>query len=141
MKNLLVVFLIGPGAFYFWNDRGSDSDKGVQPLKEEPYVVVYGRDSCGYTQKMREKLARAGIGHQYKIIDKSAVADRIHDRMRKAAMDTSRYWLPVVDVNGSIRTRPEPGRIIEVGRETSKRMNASHGYVLSLPRSASRFGM
>lgn len=112
MKNLLFVFLIGAGGFYFWTDMGPGSE-GVQPLKEEPYVVVYGRDSCGYTQKMREKLSRGGIAHQYKVIDKQVVADRIHERMRKAGMDTSRYLLPVVDVNGSIRTRPEPGRVIK----------------------------
>jgi glutaredoxin len=112
VKNLLLVFLIGAGAYYFWADTGSGGE-AVQPLKENAYVVVYGRDSCGYTQKMREQLSRAGIRHQYKIIDKSAVAERIHDRMRKAGIDTSRYPLPVVDVNGSIRTRPDAEWVVQ----------------------------
>lgn len=117
MKNLFFIFLIGAGGYYFWANMDSQGE-GVAPLKQEPYVVVYGRDTCNYTQRMRKKLSRAGVAHQYRIIDRSSVADRIHERMRKADIDTSRYPLPVVDVNGSIYTRPEPGRIIAQYRES-----------------------
>ena len=108
----IVVLVLVAGVYKGYQEFGSGAG-AVEPLQEGAYVVVYGRDSCGYTQRMRNELAREGIDFRYARIDRQAVADRVHKRMRAAGIDTSRYSLPVVDVNGHIRTRPGPESVIE----------------------------
>jgi glutaredoxin len=69
-------------------------------------VVVYGRDSCGITRRMREALSEQGTPFEYKIVDHSAVADELHARMQSQGLSTRRYGLPVVDMNGVLAVRP-----------------------------------
>ena len=87
--------------------EGSDRVAGATtPAKGGPYVTVYGRDSCGYTKSLLSELADNGLRHDYRIVDKPAVASRLHERMRAAGLSTRRYRLPVVDVNGRFYLRP-----------------------------------
>ena len=85
----------------------------TEPLYDEPYVVVYGRDSCGFTQKTLKDLKAAGITYEYKLVDDQSVADLLHSRMTDSGLDITRYNLPVVDVNNNLYTRPEFNEIIK----------------------------
>ncbi|GAB1259009.1 hypothetical protein NBRC116494_35110 [Aurantivibrio plasticivorans] len=75
-------------------------------MYDEPYVAVYGRDSCSVTQKMLAELRDAGIKYEYFVVDDEATADKLHSRMEAADLSTRRYNLPVVDTNGSLVVRP-----------------------------------
>lgn len=105
MKNLIIFALLVVGALHAWQRF---APKDPLPLEmAAPYVVVYGRDSCGYTTRMREALRGAGIPFDYRIVDQRDVADRLHQRMNQAGLETRRYGLPVVEVTGQMWERPD----------------------------------
>lgn len=83
-----------------------------EPLYNEPYVVVYGRNSCGFTQQTLRDLKQSGIPFEYKIVDDKSVADILHSRMKNSGISTRRYNLPVIDVNNNISIRPGSNEII-----------------------------
>ena len=56
MKNIVIFTLAGVGIFRAWEQFGVS--KGLEPLSEDPYVAVYGKDTCGWAQKMVKDLAR-----------------------------------------------------------------------------------
>lgn len=85
----------------------------LPPLEPVPYVHIYGRDSCGYTQAMRRALEQAGIPYRYASVDTPAVADALHARMDAAGLDTSDYLLPVVDLSGRLQSRPEASALVD----------------------------
>ena len=59
MKQGLLLVLIGFCLYKAWQDFGP---KPTLPLLySEPYVAVYGRDSCGHTQKLLRELKQQGI--------------------------------------------------------------------------------
>jgi hypothetical protein len=86
----------------------------VEALYEEPYIVVYGRDSCGWTQKFLKELETRGIEFSFESVDSRAVCDELHPRMKAAGLDTRRYNLPVVDVNAHMFFRPDVDKVIDV---------------------------
>ncbi len=92
--------------FYRWGELPSSFSMGPEPLRDSPYVMVYGRDACGITKRMRADLTRAGIPYTYKIVDDPAVKQELHPKMKTARLNTRRYGLPVVDVNGEMMMRP-----------------------------------
>lgn len=108
-KILLLLLIIGAGA-QFWQQYGHRFALSVDASR--PYVVVYGRDSCGYTSRMREFLREQGVPFEYRVVDESPVADHLHAQMRAAGISTRRYNLPVVDVAGYISVRPEPAEVV-----------------------------
>ena len=111
MKSLLILLIVIGGAYQGWSTL-SPSFSQTEPLYEKPYIVVYGRETCGFTQKTLNDLDAANIPYEYEIIDKIMVADLIHSRMSVAGIDTRRYNLPVVDVNNNISIRPKTSTII-----------------------------
>lgn len=86
--------------------------ESVKPLYDHSYVVVYGRDSCGFTQSTIKALRQAGIKFEYMNVDDKVVADALHSRMQSMGMDTGYYLLPVVDVNNSLSIRPKNKELI-----------------------------
>jgi len=116
MKNILIGILIiaaGAGAYYFARSRGQ-----LEPLYPPPYVAIYGRDVCGYTQKYRQDISALHMRSYSKDIDDPATADVLHSRMEKAGLDTSRYELPVLDVNGKIFIRPPMDQVVKAYQES-----------------------
>ncbi len=105
MKKLIVLIVIGFGVFQAWERYGPSSN--FEPIFTEPYVAVYGRNSCGWTKKMLKDLKSSNINYRYFEVDKKAVADSLHKRMENSGISTRRYNLPVVDVNGSLSIRPK----------------------------------
>ncbi len=113
MKKLLLLLVLGLG---LWQGWGWWQRSQVPPLQETPYLVVYGRDRCGYTQQTLQALTQAGIPHQYRQVDNAAVADVLHQRMRSHGLKTSRYLLPVVDLNNEFSIRPDNAELVAEAR-------------------------
>ena len=112
MKNIVILLIIIGAGYQGWNTM-SRSSANSEPLHEEPYVVVYGRNSCGFTQQTIDDLKAAGIPFEYQIIDDKSVANLLHSRMQQSGIDTRRYNLPVIDVSNHLSVRPEASSIIE----------------------------
>lgn len=93
------------------------SNKEVQvnnePLINEPYVVVYGRNSCGLTQQTMKDLKAADIPFKYQLIDDKPVSDMVHARMESSGLNTRRYMLPIVEVNNQLYVSPKTSLIID----------------------------
>jgi len=117
MKKILLVILAVVAGYQIWG-RYIHTPPKNGPLYELPYVVVYGRDSCGYTQKTLRELSNAEIPFEYKIVDDKVVANELHTRMEASDIDTRFYYLPVVDVNNRITIRPSTDGIIEAYEST-----------------------
>jgi len=112
VKNILILLIIIGAGYQGWNTM-SHSSANSEPLHEEPYVVVYGRNSCGITQQTMSDLKAAGIPFEYQLVDDKSVANQLHSRMQQSGIDTRRYNLPVIDVSNHLSVRPESKSIIE----------------------------
>jgi hypothetical protein len=112
LKNLIILLVLAGVGYKGWTQYSLMANK-PDPLYNEPYVVVYGRDSCGFTQQTLKELKQAGIPFEYESVDDRLVADLLHGRMRNSGIDTRRYNLPVVDVSNNIVIRPGTSSIIE----------------------------
>ncbi len=112
MKNILWTIFLIFCLFKGWQDVGLTA--GVTPLFDEPYVAIYGRNSCGFTKRMINNLKQENINYRYFIVDEKTVANSLHQRMEQAGISTRRYNLPVVDVNASISVRPDFQRVAEL---------------------------
>jgi hypothetical protein len=116
MKKVIILIVIIICGYYFWNNYMAQSSK-LEPLYDRSYIVVYGRDSCGWTQKYRKELGDMNIFYIYKSVDDKNVADELHQRMEKAGLDTSYYNLPVIDVNANILIRPEMKKVLDAYKQ------------------------
>ncbi len=103
MKNIIIIAIVFFGGFQMWERYGNSP----VPIFDEPYVAVYGRNSCGFTKRMISGLESEGINYHYFIIDDKSIASDLHSRMESVGISTRRYNLPVVDVNGDISVRPK----------------------------------
>lgn len=114
MKNILFLIIIAAIGYKGWGYLQAES---VKPLYDQPYLVVYGRDSCGYTMRTVKVLSEAGVKFQYFKIDDQAVANSLNSRMAAMGIDTRHYYLPVIDLNNSIMIRPDNKDIIIEARK------------------------
>lgn len=112
MKGRILYFLIALGGVFLANSSFAKSNS-MKALYSEPYVIVYGRDSCPFTQAMRKSLDFEGIEYQYKIIDKPEVKNKIFSRMKARRLPTKDFTLPVVDVSNKIFVHPSPATVID----------------------------
>lgn len=104
MKQLFLILLLGFCVYKGWQDFGPKP--ALAPLYDAPYVAVYGRDSCGHTQRLLRELRREGLVAHYFNVDDAEVAGRLHARMESQGISTQRYDFPVVDVNAKFSIRP-----------------------------------
>jgi hypothetical protein len=84
----------------------------LNPVYQLPYVVLYGRETCGICQGVRRSLDAHKIPYVWRIIDDPAVQAQLYPRMEQAGLNTSHFVLPVVDVNAQMMVSPTPERII-----------------------------
>lgn len=98
---------------FFFKDDASGKLKGFDS-PASPYVIVYGRDSCGITRKMKKNLQGKGVAYNYRNIDEVAVADDLHQKMASLGISTRQYNLPVVEVNSRILIRPDVAMVMDV---------------------------
>jgi glutaredoxin len=73
-------------------------------------VVIYGRDSCGYTTDLRERLAAASVPFKYASIGNSAV--HLEFEYQLDLQEAKTVSLPLVLVNGNKFEQPEPATVI-----------------------------
>jgi glutaredoxin len=106
MKKFLIAALIILVAYHAWQTF-SNRPSRLESLYKEPYVVVYGRDSCSFTQNLLKELRDRDIKYIYENVDDEGVEDKLHPRMEKAGLDTKKYLLPVIEVNGEMFIRPK----------------------------------
>lgn len=76
-----------------------------EPIYQKPYVIVYGRDNCGFTLAMRRDLESRGVPYVYKVIDAAHAHDEIVGRIRQSGLN-EQFTLPAVDVNAEILLHP-----------------------------------
>ncbi|UUY07324.1 glutaredoxin [Pseudomonas sp. J452] len=111
MKRLVLCLIVMVGLYQGWQTfRPHDSTLAYS--SGSPYVVVYGRDSCGFTSQMRSGLTRENIEFDYRIVDDGAVADGLHQKMESLGISTQLYDLPVVEVNGRLLVRPDISLVV-----------------------------
>lgn len=105
MKNKLIYLIIAIMVCYLGYQRfiGDKADS----LYDEPYVVLYGKTTCGWCRQMENDLRSNDIPYTFEDLEIQAVNDELHPRMEKAGLDTRRYNLPVIDVNGNFFIRPD----------------------------------
>ena len=111
MKPFIIIIVLIVGGHQAWQRFAMDNESttveiNTGPLFDEPYVAIYGRDSCGYTQRLIEDLEASNVSFHYYVVDKKPIADRLHATMADQGMQVQRYNLPVVDVNGALTIRP-----------------------------------
>jgi len=111
------VLLVALGLYQAWGQFGP-RNQVLAHTPEAPYVLVYGRDSCGYTGQMRQGLTRQGVAFAYNQVDNGAVADQLHGKMQQLGLNTAYYELPVVEVNGRLLLRPELDRVLQIYRQS-----------------------
>ena len=118
MKKILILLIILGAGYQGWNKLSPIFTK-PEPLRDKPYVIVYGRNSCGHTQNTLKELKKAGVPFEYQIVDDKSVADLLHSRMESSGIDTRRYNLPVVDVSNNFSIRPTTTTILEAYENSS----------------------
>lgn len=105
MKNILFLIVLLAAGYQAWLRFALTPT--VEPLQARSYIAVYGRDSCGWTQRALRELESTRANYQYFIVDEKSVADLLHSRMQASGISTARYDLPVIDVNGQLMVRPD----------------------------------
>jgi len=105
MKNILLLVFIVFCVVKGWQEFGPKTK--LEPLLNESYVAVYGRNSCGYTTRMVKNLQQSQVNYRYFNIDDKSIETQLHSRMEQAGISTKRYNFPVVDVNGDLSVRPK----------------------------------
>ncbi len=86
----------------------------LEPLYDEPYVILYGNPACGWCQKMERDLEERDIPYYYENIKEKEVLDEVLPRMETAGLNTMVYKYPIMDVNGRLFERPEVEKIAEI---------------------------
>lgn len=109
MKKPFVAALLIVMGVQAWQNYGPRLS--ALPKKKSEYVVVYGRDGCSYTSRMRAALSERGVPFEYRVVDDPEIADILHSRMRLADMNTRHYLLPVVEISGALLVRPAPAEV------------------------------
>ena len=113
MNQWLLAALVSIGLFFGYQHY---QDSQIDPLYRSPYLVVYGRDSCGCTQQTRRKLKAVSVSFEFQNVDDQQVVKQLHARMDSSGINTRRYLLPVVDLNNHFETRPDNAELITDAR-------------------------
>ena len=111
LNKLLLAVMIGLGGYTAWGSYRQQLFP-LKPLYQKPYIVVYGRESCGYCQAMRKGLEAKSIPYVWKILDEEPGRSEVFARMKEAGVETGSFLLPVVDVNAEILVHPESPEVI-----------------------------
>ena len=77
---------------------------------ERGTIVVYGRESCGITQMVRNDLAKKGIPYVFADVNISAINDELRYKLGPKFRERS-YTYPVVHVSGKILLTPTADQV------------------------------
>ncbi len=100
-KLILLLLLIGAGYYGFHHYQASQSG-ALEPMFELPYVIVYGKTNCSWTQKCMQELRAEGIDPIFENIDEPDVKKEAFERVEAAGYPRNQVVIPIVDVNGHI---------------------------------------
>lgn len=101
---------------FFLSESGTTGTSRFSSLNkanyDEPYIHVFGRNSCGYTTALLKKLNQANVAYQYFNFDENEVLDYVF-RLRDSAGYRGDYTdIPVVDFNRKVIIRPNAESLI-----------------------------
>ena len=114
MKKLVfLLIVVGMGYFGYQKFIASKATT-LDALYELPYVVVYGRTTCSWTQKCLRELKEQNIDVIFENIDKQEVKMEIFRRIDAAGHKRNQIIIPIVDVNGNILIGYEPEKILQL---------------------------
>ncbi|MBM7070940.1 hypothetical protein JQC92_02640 [Shewanella sp. 202IG2-18] len=116
IRKLAILTLLAIAAHQGWQKLAPKPE--LEPIFDSAYVAVYGRNTCGHTQRLVKQLKAQGYTPHYFSVDDKAVADELHERMESQGMSVERYDLPVVDVNANLRIRPSLENVQQIYRTT-----------------------
>ena len=86
---------------------GKDADNTIVQAEPTAQVIVYGRDSCGFTVMTKSELDNEEIPYVYKDIDVNENSIEMWKKVRAASWyQGGGVGLPVVDVKGTVMERP-----------------------------------
>ncbi len=112
MKKLLVVLVVVGLGYFGYQTFITGGETKLDALYEPPYIVVYGKTTCGWTQKCLRELKAQNIEVIFENIDKPEVQKEIFPRIDAAGHNRNRISIPIVDVNGHILIGYEPEKIL-----------------------------
>ena len=109
---LLVVAAIGGWRAY--GEYAAQAEAETVTLPDgKGTVVVYGRDSCSYTQRTLAFLKDNNVPTTYVDIDAPGINPLFQERFADASFITDKgYPLPVVEINGHASARPDPSGLL-----------------------------
>jgi hypothetical protein len=93
--------------------------------KNSPYIHVFGRDSCAYTQRLLARLDEANVAYQYFSIDTNLVNEYLGELLAKAGHTNNYFDIPVVDVNRDVKIRPNADELVRKFRQRLSNKNVS----------------
>ncbi len=105
MKKLLVIAAFIVIGYKVLTIHEAPSGK-LDPLYPEPYIVVYGRKTCGNTMHLQTELRNKGLRYHYVDVDAQGASEALYQRMEKAGLSSASFTLPVVEVNARMSTNP-----------------------------------
>lgn len=83
-------------------------------------IVVYGRQTCGWTQKYIQDLQKAGIPYVFKDVDDPTFFDEARRGLQESGSKSGSLSLPILDINGKMSSRPDLTSLIAA---TAKKAN------------------
>lgn len=121
MKNLLllIIFLVAIFQGFEHYKKSDAKTQNTPPLYNHPYLVVYGKDSCGFTQQTIKNLTESGVQFEYMPLEDAGVKQSLVLRMQAKGIDTSHYLLPVIDLNNSFEFQPDDAELIKKAKASS----------------------
>ena len=120
MKKLVVLLLLIGGGYYVYQNFVADKNPPLEPLYEKPYVVVYGRTNCSWTQRCLRELKAENIDAIFENIDTLEVKQEIFPRVDAAGHKRNQIVIPIIDVNGHILVGYEPEKVLALYRQTGQ---------------------
>ncbi len=90
-----------------------------------PRVIVYGRDSCGYTRSTVVALDVASVPFRYLRTTDPAVRKALFAKMDAAGIPDGPFKLPVVEIDGTLSMRPTVDDMLERAGAPARRDTAT----------------
>lgn len=111
MNRILLAAVVAFAGYSAWSDYRHLLFP-MKPLYAKPYIVLYGRESCGNCQALRRDLDGGGVPYHWKIIDEDPGRSEAFARMQAAGLGIGSFTLPVVDVNAEMLIHPETSVVL-----------------------------
>jgi len=86
-----------------------------------PRVIVYGRDSCGYTRSTVVALDVASVPFRYLRTTDPEVRRTLFAKMDAAGIPDGPFKLPVVEIDGTLSMRPAVDDMLEQAAAPARR--------------------